>query len=421
VCRVLKVLIFFIVAAFTYFSLLPASNDYLWSRSRNKISAVNNKSRYLVFQASTGSGGWGDRFRGMASAYALAQFADRDFRVHFLDRPGVDWRAGLLSLAFDSKELFSGTQLTAMQINKNSPSHNQMCTKDYTASRIARDITFQACCENCLQDDICNGVSWDAERKVCVYCASAFPNCRGTNIGTSFHTGWNTYWKQYDHSEIDVYFKIDGQVGDCYHSDNWSLSGTFANRVLASNARVLVVKTNEFLFNRIVWNWAASQLLAAMQIKQRYIHTLSALPVNITCGQYRLGANAEVGDTVHIVTENRESVFYEKLMQWMSESGNAPVHMWTDSEKIYQQFRKTHSNAINITGPILHIDKGRESSSVRLAMAFERVIIEWLLVSRCSKISQQTGFINTALFNAPTGAKMFRHYNPAPQVGPFYH
>ena len=135
----------------------------------------------------------------------------------------------------------------------------------------------------------------------------------------------------------------------------------------------------------------------------------------------RPGANAEVGDTVHIVTENRESVFYEKLMQWMSESGNAPVHMWTDSEKIYQQFRKTHSNAINITGPILHIDKGRESSSVRLAMAFERVIIEWLLVSRCSKISQQTGFINTALFNAPTGAKMSRHYNPAPQVGPFYH
>ena len=110
------------------------------------------------------------------------------------------------------------------------------------------------------------------------------------------------------------------------------------------------------------------------------------------------------------VSEKKESIFYENLMQWMSKAGNAPVHLWTDSEKVYLQFKKTHSNAINITGPILHIDRTSEISSEKKARAFKRVIIEWLLVSRCSRISQQTGFINTALFNAQAGAKVFRHY-----------
>ena len=379
------------------------------SHSSLNVSAVK-KSRYLVFQAASGSGGWGDRFRGMASAYALAQFADRDFRVHFLDEPFVNWRAGLLPLAFDNEDLFSGTQLTGKRIDKSAASHNQVCLTDYKASRIARNITFQACTKNCFEDDICNGVSWDAGRKLCIYCASAFPNCGGRIIGTSTHSSYNTYWKQYDSSEIDVYSMIDGQILKCFDGVHRISSHSFSSQVLASKARVVVLKTNENLFDRIVWDWAASQLLASMQIKKSYLHTLSELPVNISCGQYRLGASANVGDSLRIVSEKKESIFYENLMQWMLKAGNAPVHLWTDSEKVYLQFKKTHSNAINITGPILHIDKTTEISSEKKVRAFKRVIIEWLLVSRCSRISQQTGFINTALFNAQKGAKIFRHY-----------
>ena len=58
--------------------------------------------------------------------------------------------------------------------------------------------------------------------------------------------------------------------------------------------------------------------------------------------------------------------------------------------------------AVAVEGPIVHIDRDEKPSERGL----QRVVIEWLLISRCHEIAYQTGFIQSGLFLAPEASQV---------------
>ena len=62
-----------------------------------------------------------------------------------------------------------------------------------------------------------------------------------------------------------------------------------------------------------------------------------------------------------------------------------------------ERFLALNPRAVRVRGPIKHIDRAHRISR----RAFERVVVEWALIAKCSEIWPMSGYISTGLFLAP--------------------
>ena len=172
------------------------------------------------------------------------------------------------------------------------------------------------------------------------------------------------------------------------------------------NVRCINLRANIFLPGRQASLYAgeAARLWGRLRLRKRLREEVASAPDNMRCAQIRNGGTAKFTDCdsrkCHVGfhgDDKRGDAYEQTVFAWLKLRGEGAAHLWTDWAAQEERFLALNPRAVRVRGPIKHIDRAHRISR----RAFERVVVEWALIAKCSEIWPMSGYISTGLFLAP--------------------
>ena len=181
------------------------------------------------------------------------------------------------------------------------------------------------------------------------------------------------------------------------------------------DVRCINLHANMFLSGRhaSLYTEEAARLWNRLRLRTHLGREIASAPDNMRCAQIRNGGSEKFKDCTEEGTKcgggvgfhgdsKRGDAYEQTVFEWLKLRGGA-THLWTDWEAQEERFLVQNPRAVRVRGPIKHVDRAARISQ----RAFERVVVEWALIAKCSQVWPMSGYIRTGLFLAPN-ATIFR-------------